>query len=179
MPFVEHLIASGILADPAPLPRPRREADLVRALRNVATLTPSGAVAETVRGLLAAFTTEQGEEGPHYRLEGNLGLAAATYAKRDPLAAIDSAGPRAAGPKHGFVNGGLALHLDFGPVVAVTHPYFDTRLKYDPDWFSKKDRRIAARAAESYISAQWRFGEGFFGGLGPHRGAGGVQGLRP
>ena len=177
MPYVEHLIASGILADPAPLTRPLREADLVRALRNVDTLTTSGAVTETVRRLLAAFTTEQGEQGPHYRLEGNLGFAAATYAKRDPLAAIDSAGPRAAGPKHGFVNGGVALHLDFGPVVAVTHPYFDTRLKYDPDWFGKKDRRIAGRAAESYISAQWRFGELFFGRLDRNWGPSGVQGL--
>ncbi len=177
MPYVEHLIASGILADPAPLTRPLREADLVRALRSVDTLTTSGAVTETVRRLLAAFTTEQGEQGPHYRLEGNLGFAAATYAKRDPLAAIDSAGPRAAGPKHGFVNGGMALHFDFGPVVAVTHPYFDTRLKYDPDWFGKKDRRIAGRAAESYISAQWRFGEVFFGRLGRNWGPSGVQGL--
>ncbi len=177
MPYVEHLIASGILADPAPLTRPLREADLVRALRSVDTLTTSGAVTETVRRLLAAFTTEQGEQGPHYRLEGNLGFAAATYAKRDPLAAIDSAGPRAAGPKHGFVNSGIALHLDFGPVVAVTHPYFDTRLKYDPDWFGKKDRKIAGRAAESYISAQWRFGELFFGRLDRNWGPSGVQGL--
>src|SRR2546427_5945162 len=177
MPYVEHLIASGILADPAPLTRPLREADLVRALRNVDKLTTSGAVTETVRRLLAAFTTEQGEQGPHYRLEGNLGFAAATYAKRDPLAAIDSAGPRAAGPKHGFVNGGVALHLDFGPVVAVTHPYFDTRLKYDPDWFGKKDRRIAGRAAESYISAQWRFGELFLGRLDRNWGPSGIQGL--
>ncbi len=115
MPYVEHLIASGILADPAPLTRPLREADLVRALRNVDTLTTSGAVTETVRRLLAAFTTEQGEQGPHYRLEGNLGFAAATYAKRDPLAAIDSAGPRAAGPKHGFVNGGMRLDRNWGP----------------------------------------------------------------
>ncbi len=48
MPYVEHLIASGILADPAPLTRPLREADLVRALRSVDTLTTSGAVTETV-----------------------------------------------------------------------------------------------------------------------------------
>ena len=177
MPYVEHLIASGVLADPTPLTRPLREADLVRALHAVDTLTTSAAVTETVRRLLAAFTSEPGGEGSHYRVNGSLGVAAATYAKRDPLAAVDSAGPRAAGPKHGHVNGGLALQLDFGPVVAVTHPYFDTRLKYDPDWFGKKDRKIAGRAAESYVSAQWRFGEVFFGRLDRNWGPSVVQGL--
>ena len=177
MPYVEHLIASGVLADPTPLTRPLREADLVRALHAVDTLTTSGAVTETVRRLLAAFTSEQGAEGSHYRVDGSLGVAAATYAKRDPLAAVDSAGPRAAGPKHGYVNGGLALQLDFGPVVAVTHPYFDTRLKYDPDWFGKKDRTVAGRTAESYVSAQWRFGEVFFGRLDRNWGPSVVQGL--
>src|SRR5437870_6383222 len=177
MPYVEHLIASGILADPAPLTRPLREADLVRALHAVDTLTTSGAVTETVRRLIAAFTSEPGQDGSHYRLDGTLGVAAATYAKRDPLAAVDSAGPRAAGPKHGYVNGGLALQLDFGPVVAVTHPYFDTRLKYDPDWFGKKDRTVAGRTAESYVSAQWRFGEVFFGRRDRNWGPRVVQGL--
>src|SRR5438105_3228120 len=177
MPYVEHLIASGVLADPTPLTRPLREADLVRVLHAVDTLTTSGAVTETVRRLLAAFTSEQGAEGSHYRVDGSLGVAAATYAKRDPLAAVDSAGPRAAGAKHGDVNGGLALQLDFGPVVAVTHPYVDTRLKYDPDWFGKKDRTVAGRTAESYVSAQWRFGEVFFGRLDRNWGPSVVPGL--
>ena len=177
MPYVEHLIAAGVLADPTPLTRPLRETDLVRALRGVDTLTTSGAVTATVRRLLAAFSSGQRAEESRYRLDANLGLAAATYAKRDPLAAIDSAGPRAAGPKHGYVNGGLALQLDFGAVVAVTHPYFDTRLKYDPDWFGKKDRKLAGRTAESYVSAQWRFGEVFFGRLDRNWGPSVVQGI--
>src|SRR5438105_6380804 len=77
MPYVEHLIASGVLADPTPLTRPLREADLVRALHGVDTLTTSGAVSETVRRLLAAFTSESGQDGSHFRLDGNLGIAAA------------------------------------------------------------------------------------------------------
>src|SRR5207247_11399609 len=103
-------------------------------------------------GLLAACRQEQ--EGPGDRVDGQLGVAAATYARRDPLAALDSAGPRQAGPKHGYVSGGLALQLTFGPVVAATHPYFDTRLKYDPDWYGKKERKISGRTAKSYVNAQ-------------------------
>ena len=37
MPYVEQLIASGVLRDPTPLNRPLKQADLVRALEAVDT----------------------------------------------------------------------------------------------------------------------------------------------
>src|SRR5205823_3045418 len=49
--------------------------------------------------------------------------------------------------------------------------------KYDPDWFGKKDRKLAGRTAESYVSAQWRFGEVFFGRLDRNWGPSVVPGL--
>src|SRR2546428_7941456 len=60
---------------------------------------------------------------------------------------------------------------------AVTHPEFDTRLKYDPDWFGKKDRAIAGRTAEAYLDAQWKFGDVFFGRMDRNWGPPGIQGL--
>ena len=175
MPYVEHLIATGILHDPTPLTRPLRQADLVRALEDVDTLTVGSAGRALVRRLLQEFALER--EGPRYQIVADVGVAAATYTRRDPLAALDSSGPRQSGPKHGFVDGGLALTLLTGPVVAVAHTYFDTRLKYDPDWFGRKDRVIAGRTAESYLSAQWRFGELFFGRLDRNWGPSVIQGL--
>src|SRR5205814_7131065 len=73
--------------------------------------------------------------------------------------------PRAPGADRGFVNGGLAVQLRLGALVAVTHPYFDTRLKYDPDYFGKKNRVVAGRNAEAYLDAHWRYAELFFGSL--------------
>jgi hypothetical protein len=175
MPYVEHLIARGVIRDPTPLTRPLRRADLVRALRGVDTLTVSATVARTVRRLLAAF--EPSGRGARYRVVGDLGIAAATYARRDPLAAIDDTGPRQTGPGHGTVSGGLDIAFQLGPVVAVTRPYFDTRLKYDPDWYGYKRRFIAGRTAESYLSAQWSMAELFFGRLDRNWGPSGIQGL--
>jgi hypothetical protein len=175
MPYVEHLIARGVIRDPTPLTRPLRQVDLVRALRGVDTLTLSPAVKKTLRRLLASF--EPSGRGPRYRVAGDLGIAAATYARRDPLAAIDDTGPRQAGPDRGTVNGGLDIAFQLGPVVAVTHPYFDTRLKYDPDWYGYKKRFIAGRTAESYVSAQWSMAELFFGRLDRNWGPSGIQGL--
>jgi hypothetical protein len=175
MPYVEHLIARGVIPDPTPLTRPLRRADLVRVLHAVDTLTVSVKVVRTVHRLLDALGPR--ERGTRYHVEGNLGIAAANYARRDPLAAIDDTGPRQAGPGHGTVNAGLDLEFQLGRVVAVTHPYLDTRLKYDPDWWGRKTRAIAGRTAESYLSAQWPIGELFFGRLDRNWGPSGIQGL--
>jgi hypothetical protein len=175
MPYVEHLVARGVIRDPTPLTRPLRRADLVRALREVDTLTVSATVGKTVRRLLAAFVPFG--RGARYRVAGDLGIAAATYARRDPLAAIDDTGPRQAGSEHGTVSGGLDVEFQLGRVVAVTHPYFDTRLRYDPDWYGYKKRFIAGRTAESYLSAQWSMAELFFGRLDRNWGPSGIQGL--
>jgi hypothetical protein len=175
MPYVEHLIATGVIPDPAPLTRPLRRADLLRALESVDTLQLSPALLATLRRLHAAFASHQA--GPHFRVAGGLGAAAANYARRDALAAIDSTGPRQSGAGHGTASGDLELELGTGHVIATTHLQLDTRLKYDPDWFGKKDRAIAGRTAEAYVDAQWKFGEVFFGRLDRNWGPPGIQGL--
>src|SRR6266516_4371230 len=166
-PFIEHLIAAGLLPDPTPLTRPWRTDQVLRALDAVDSTTVTRAEWAVVRQVRSDLTRQ--ERGPTARLDVHAGVAAGSHARRDPL--------REAGVGQGTFSGGAALTLYLGSVVFVSHPYFDTRLKYDPDWFGKKDRRIAGRAAESYISAQWRFGELFFGRLDRNWGPSGVQGL--
>ncbi len=175
MPYVEHLIATRVIQDPAPLTRPLRRADVLRALAAVDTLHLSPATTATLRRLRAAFTSDPA--GPHFRVAGGVGAAAANYARRDPLAAIDSTGPRQSGAAHGTAGGDLTLELGTDHVIATTHLQLDTRLKYDPDWFGKKDRAIAGRTAEAYLDAQWRFAEVFFGRLDRNWGPPGIAGL--
>ncbi len=167
MPYVEHLIARGRLVDPTPLTRPFRAADLLRALEAADSARVTTAEWDVVRHLMSELTRR--ERGPTARLDLHAGGAASSHARRDAL--------RAAGPGHGTLSGGAALTLFFGPVVAVTHPYFDTRLKYDPDWYGKKDRAIAGRSAEAYVSAQLRYAELFFGTLDRNWGPSPVQGV--
>ena len=155
MPFIEHLIAAGRLADPSPLSRPFRVDQIVRALEGVDSSVFSGAEWGVVTRMRADLTRHM--RGPSARIDVHAGVAGASHARRDPL--------REAGVGHATFSGGAALTFYFGPAVVVTHPYFDTRLKWDPDYAGKKDRFVAGRAAEAYVSAQWRFGELSFGRL--------------
>lgn len=173
MPYVEHLIASGVLRDPTPLTRPIRRADLVRALEAVDTLQVSDAVYALVQRLLRTFRPEA--RGPSYRIEGNVGLATATYDVRDPLELGRGVPVRPYGPSRIFGSVGAELELRFGHGIAVTHPYEDTRLRTDPDWFDTRQNGL--RAAEAYVSGQWRYAEVFFGVLDRNWGPSAVPGL--
>ena len=155
MPFVEHLIARGRMSDPSPLSRPFRADELLRALEGVDSTVVNGSEWAVVRSVRADLVRHQ--RGPSSRLDFHAGIAASSHARRESL--------REAGPGHGTFSGGAVMTLYLGPAVFVTHPYFDTRLKWDPDYFGKKDRVIAGRAAEAYVSAQWSFGEVFFGSM--------------
>jgi hypothetical protein len=158
-----------------PLTRPLREAELVRALQAVDTAMAPRSVRATVRRLLAEL--DRGQSGPRYYVAGDVGASMATHPLRDPLEIGRGAPPRAAGADRGFATAGLALHAQLGPLVVVTHPYFDTRLKYDPDYFGKKDRFLAGRNAEAYLDARWRFAGVFFGSLDRNWGRPMTQGL--
>src|SRR5690348_2904093 len=118
MPYVEQLIASGVLRDPTPLTRPLKQADLVRALEAVDTLRITDAVFATVQRLLRAFRPEVPGGGPRYRVAGEAGVAAATYNVRDPLELGRGVPPRPYGPNRVFGNVGAELQLQFGSGIA-------------------------------------------------------------
>lgn len=167
MPYVEHWIARGIVRDPAPLARPFARIDLVAVLAAVDT----NRIGARERRMLAAIRADldDRESGPAVRITTHAGIAAATHTTRDPL--------RDAGPEWGSASGGGSLELRLGPIAAVTHPYFDTRLKRDPDYQGYKARAVTGRNAEAYIDARWRFGEVFFGTVDRNWGPPALEGL--
>ncbi|HTI05929.1 MAG TPA: hypothetical protein VL549_11450 [Gemmatimonadales bacterium] len=169
MPYLEHLIAAGRIADPSPLSRPFTVAAIARALDAVDSNAVTRAEWTVVQRIKQEL--ERRMRGPSSRLDVHAGIAAGTYDRRDPLREAGG------GPGHATFSGGAALTLYFGHAVLVAHPYFDTRLKFDPDWYGKKDRVIAGRNEAAYISAQFGLGEVFFGSLDRNWGPPDVQGL--
>ncbi|HWE22742.1 MAG TPA: hypothetical protein VG496_02265, partial [Myxococcales bacterium] len=113
MPYVEHLIAAGRMADPSPLSRPFRVDDLLRALAAVDSTVVTGSEWATVKQIRAEL--ERTMRGPSARIDIDAGIAGSSHARRDPL--------REAGVGHATFNGGANLMFYFGPAVVVTHPY--------------------------------------------------------
>src|SRR5256885_10417071 len=74
MPYVEHLIARGVIPDPTPLTRPLKRADVVRVLREVDTLTVGEPVARTVRRLLEGVDSDRTR--PRSPIAGDAGVTA-------------------------------------------------------------------------------------------------------
>ncbi len=153
MPYVEHWIARGVVHDPTPLARPFTRPALAAALAAVDTAGWSASERRTLTAIRAELTDP--ELGAAIRLGPRLGATSATYTTRDAL--------REAGPDWTSVAGGASLELRLGPIAAVTHPYFDTRLNEDPEYQGIKTRAIAGRNVEAYVDARWRFAELFFG----------------
>src|SRR6267143_1094665 len=114
MPFVEYLISSGVIADPTPLTRPLKQADLVLALEAADTIRLGGAAKATIRRLLREF--RQRVRAPRYRVELGAGIAAASYTVRDPLELGRGVPPRQA-VRRGFASGSAQVLLTFGPFV--------------------------------------------------------------
>ena len=172
MPYLEHLISAGVVADPTPLTRPLKRRDVVAALAGLDTTAVSARARPLLRRLLRDF--QPALEPPRYRVEQSFGAVAATDALRDPLE-LDRGIPPRRIDRRAFGSVGLDAELSFGPFVAASHPVVDTRLQFDPDWYGRADN--ATRFAEAYVGAQSRYAEVFFGILDRNWGPSVVQGV--
>ena len=64
-----------------------------------------------------------------------------------------------------------------GPWIAGVRIITDQRLKHDPEFMGKTDKKLAGRTEDAYVAGQWRFGEVFVGRLGRNWGPPAVDGL--
>src|SRR2546423_6455622 len=120
--LAEHLIARGVMADPAPLTRPFDRGGMVRALQAVDTTALSSGERRALRTALA--DPDVLERGPFGRLDGHLGAAAATYPVRDPLELDRGVPVRGPGKDRGFIFDVLDALLLFAPAVDVVTPNY-------------------------------------------------------
>ena len=76
------------------------------------------------------------------------------------------------------VTGGFGFRLGMvaGPVAALVHPVIDNRLNNDPDFSGRKDRAIAGRTEDAYVSGQWQYATLFVGRMVRNWGSYALQG---
>ncbi len=169
LPLAEYLIARGDVADPSPMVRPFRRADLVRAIAaaSIPPTSPSGRIAAT---LVAAWSDRP--EANWVRAAGRAGLDVFTSARRDLLHPAGGDGAR--------FYADFALEGRFGPLVLVSRPAAENRLKDDPDWAGatlQRRKSQAYRFVEGYLAAQFEHARLFFGQMDRNWGPQGALGL--
>ena len=167
MPYVEHLIRAGVIADPDPLTRPLRRAAIAAALAAADTASAGAATRETIRRLRAELSAPEGV--PLYRADMYVGASAATQARRDPL--------RPQGASYGAYQAGIQLAGAVGPIALSSHVYTDRYLRLDPDYTGKKDLNPIGRFTDAYVSLQGKYGEVFLGALARNWGPTGIAGF--
>ena len=165
LPFVEHLIARGDVADPSPMVRPFRRADIQRALAQADSAGTGDTV--LIARMLDRYTDV--DSVPSWRIEPRIGVQAFSHARRDPL---HPAGPDGVQPY-----GELGLEAVFGNLALVSRPVVEPRLIDDPDWPGRKDIEVAGRQSEAYISAQFRWARLLYGQLDRNWGPTGLPGI--
>lgn len=165
-PIVEHLIQSGVMADPLPLTRPFRRAEVVAALERVDTLALAAGVRSTVRWLLSQLADR--DTLPRIRFEAYLGGGVGTDARRSAV--------RAEGNDYATPYGGALAEATWGSVVLSSHGLANRRLNFDPDYKGRQDRWMGGRFTDAYVSAQGRYAELTFGAVSRNWGPPGVPG---
>jgi hypothetical protein len=165
LPLVEYLIARGEIEDPSPMIRPFRRSDAMQALGGADTLGSSSSTS-VITILRRAFADPAGNA---WSVEGRMGGQAYTHARRDPLhpAGADRVRPYAE----------LSGWAEFGNVVMATRPVAEPRLIDDPDWRGRPDLKFTGRVADAYISAQFKYGNLFYGQMDRNWGPVGLPGI--
>ena len=154
MPFLEYLVARGVMADPSPMVRPWTVGAVVRKLNAADTNNLTTAERSTLRELRAALDPARGEAV--LAVEAQAAVRAATHARREPL--------RESGPRKVYPLGELHVALQFGPAVLATYPVADPRaLKWDPDFTGRRDEATASRWESAYAAYRTRYLDVAFG----------------
>jgi len=155
LPLAELLISRGDIADPSPMIRPFRRADLIRVL-NAAALDTSASAGRIGERLRQAFTDS--DSSAWFRVAARGGLQMFTRARRDLLHPAGADGVR--------FYADAAFEGRAGPLVLVSRPAAENRLKVDPDWAGaglQRQKNQAYRFIDAYIAAQFRQARLFYG----------------
>ncbi|MEO8194269.1 MAG: hypothetical protein ABI681_10500 [Gemmatimonadales bacterium] len=177
--YVDALMARGVLRGLSSLERPYHAGAVRAAIDSARSDSTSRVLASYLDALshaIARYELRRDKDEPGVRAPFRAkatfdfyGTAQSSGLRELMLADWDNAyKPGIAGY---FVMGG-------GHVAGSVRAILDNRLNTDPEFSGRKDRKIAGRTEDAYISGQWKYAEGAFGRVGRSWGPIGFSGLQ-
>jgi hypothetical protein len=174
--YVDALIARGELRELLAMERPYTRRELLTAIDSSRTRITSGVLTgwlDALRKSLAKYSVTADSDTTvtfHARFTGDAHVTAQSSGRRELMLA-DS---------HNSVEPGATLRMMMGggPIAASIRALVDNRLNVDPEFAGRKDRAIAGRTEDGYVSGQWKFGNIFFGRIGRNWAPPGLTGLQ-
>lgn len=177
--YVDALVARGVLNGLSMLERPYTERALRTAIDSAKTGEHGAAVTsylDVLYGAIEKYAIRPGNsdsaaaETFRARGTGDLYVTSQSSGRRELMLPDGQAITRP--------GGSLRLVMGGGPVVGFVRTLIDNRLNYDPEFAGRKDRKIAARTEDGYLSGQWKYGEVSFGRVGRNWGPPTLSGLQ-
>jgi hypothetical protein len=177
--YVDALAARGQLRELSLLQRPFTERALRVAIDSARARDVSPTISSYLDALYGAIekyavrpgNTDSAAAGDfRARFTGDAYLTAQTSGRRELMLSDRNAAARP--------GGAIRMAMGGGPVVGFVRTLIDTRLNTDPEFAGRKDRRLAARNEDGYVSGQWKYGELSFGRVGRNWGPASQYGLQ-
>jgi hypothetical protein len=176
--YIDALMARGLFHELPSLERPYTERAVRVAIDSARAREPGAVVSSYLDALYSAvekYATRPGNSDT---------LAAETFRARgtgDVYATTQTSGRRELmlSDRRRSVRPGGAIRVVMagGPVVGFVRTLIDSRLNVDPEFAGRKDRKLAGRTEDGYVSGQWKYGEIMFGRAGRNWGPPTLGGL--
>ena len=178
--YVDALMARGAFRELSTLERPFTERALSTAIDSARARVPGPVVTSYLDALYKSI------EKYAIRPGSSDTIAAQTFRARftgDVYATSQTSGERELmladqRSSHLRPGGSIRLVMGAGSVVGFVRTLIDSRLNVDPEFAGRKDRKLAGRTEDGYVSGQWKYGELTFGRVGRNWGPPSEVGLQ-
>jgi hypothetical protein len=176
--YIDALMARGGFRELSALERPYTERALRVAIDSARAREPGPMVTSYLDALYSAIekyavrpgnSDSAASETFRARATVNAYATAQTSARRELMLSDERRSVRP--------GGAIRLAMAGGPIVGFVRTLIDSRLNVDPEFAGRKDRKLAGRTEDGYVSGQWKYGELAFGRAGRNWGPPTLDGL--
>jgi hypothetical protein len=177
--YVDALMARGMFKEFSMLERPFTERALRVAIDSARTREPGPIIRSYLDELYKSvekYALRPGDSDTlsaqtfRARGTGDVYLTSQTSGRRELMLSDHN--------RHARPGGSLRVVMGGGPVVGFVRTIIDDRLNTDPEFAGRKDRKLAGRTEDGYVSGQWKYGELTFGRVGRNWGPPTLYGLQ-